>query len=112
MKNHQLKLVWKTHKDKDNDNNNTTLHPRDVDRLRVLRKEGGRGLDSIDASIQWLKDYIEKYKGSLITTTRNNTDNMSINRTKITSKQKWEEKQLYGHFKWQTSDISHEKTWT
>ena len=24
---------------------------------------------------------------------------------------KWEEKQLYGHFKRQTSDVSHEKTW-
>ena len=36
----------------------------------------------------------------------------SINRTKITRKQKWEEKQLYGYFKRQTSEISHEKTWT
>ena len=31
---------------------------------------------------------------------------------KITKKQKWEEKQLYGHFKRQTSEISHEKIWT
>ncbi len=29
----------------------------------------------------------------------------------ITRKQKWEEKQLYGRFKRQKSDISHEKTW-
>ena len=41
------------------------LHPRDdVDRLYVLRKEGGRGLasieDSVDTSIQRLEDYIEK----------------------------------------------------
>ena len=41
------------------------LHPRDnVDRLYVSRKEGGRGLasieDSVDASIQGLKDHIEK----------------------------------------------------
>ena len=41
------------------------LHPRDdVDRLYVSRKEGGRGLasieDSVDASIQRLEDYIEK----------------------------------------------------
>ena len=40
------------------------LHPRDgVDRLYVSRKEGGRGLasieDSIDTSIQRLKDYME-----------------------------------------------------
>ena len=48
------------------------LHPRDdVDRLYVSRKEGGRGLasieDSVDASIQQLEDYIEK--------TRRGTDN-------------------------------------
>ena len=41
------------------------LHPRDdVDRLYVARKEGGRGLanieDTVDASIQLLKDYLEK----------------------------------------------------
>ena len=41
------------------------LHPRDnVDRLYVSRKEGGRGLasieDSVDASIQRLEDYIQK----------------------------------------------------
>ena len=43
------------------------LHPRDdVDRLYVSRKEGGRGLtsieDSVDASIQRLEDYIEKHE--------------------------------------------------
>ena len=56
------------------------LHPRDdVDRLYVSRKEGGRGLasieDSVDASIQRLEDYIEKHEGGLITAIRNNTDN-------------------------------------
>ena len=65
----------------------------DVDRLYVSRKEGGRGLtgieDSVDASIQRLEDYIKKCGGSLITATRNNTDNTSINWTKITRKQKW-----------------------
>ena len=40
------------------------LHPRDdADRLYVSRKEGGRGLasieDSVDASIQRLEDYIQ-----------------------------------------------------
>ena len=48
------------------------LHPRDdVDRLHMSRREGGRGLasieDSIDASILRLKDYIEKCRGRLIT---------------------------------------------
>ena len=35
-----------------------------------------------------------------------------INRTRIIRKEKWKEKQLYGYFKRQTSEISHEKTWT
>ena len=56
------------------------LHARDdVERLYVSRKEGGRGLacieGSVDASIQWLKDYIEKHERGLIITTRNDTDN-------------------------------------
>ena len=59
------------------------LYPRnDIDRLYVSRK-GGRGLasieDSVDASIQELEDYIRKE--SLITATKNSTDNVMINRT-------------------------------
>ena len=92
------------------------LHPRDyVDRLYVSRKEGGRGLtsneDSVDVSIQWLDDYIQKRRGRLITATRNNTDNMRINRTTINRKQKWEENQLYGRFKRLIRDISYKKMW-
>ena len=69
------------------------LHPRDdVDRLFVSRKEGGRGIasieDSVDASIPRLEDYIQKHEGGLITTTRNDTDNTMDNRMKITRKQK------------------------
>ena len=57
------------------------LHPRDdVDRLYVSRKKGGRGLasieDSVDSSIQRLEDYIEKHGRGLITALRNDTDNM------------------------------------
>ena len=80
------------------------LHPiDDVDRLYVPRKEGGRGLasieDSIDTSIQQLEDYIEKHEKGLITAIRNNTDNTIDNRMMKTRKQKWEGKQLHGHFK-------------
>ena len=80
------------------------LHPRDdVDKLYVSRKEGGRGLasieDSVDASIQRLGGYIEKPEGGLITATRNDTDNAKTNRKTITRKQRWEEKQLYGLLK-------------
>ena len=93
------------------------LHPRDdIDRLYVSRKEGGRGLasieDSVDASIQQLEDYIEKHEGGLITTIRNDTDNTMDNRMTITRKQKWEEKQVHGHFKQLINNISHDKTWT
>ena len=61
------------------------LHLRDnIDRLYVSGKEGGRGLasieDSVDALIQWLEDYIEKHEGRLITAIRNETDNMMDNK--------------------------------
>ena len=65
----------------------------------VSRKGGGRGLasidDSIDASIQQFENYIEKHRKRLITATRNNTDNTMTNQTEITRKQKWDEKQRY-----------------
>ena len=93
------------------------LHHRDdVDRLYVPRKEGGRGLasieDSVDTSIQRLEDYIEKHERGLIMATRNNTDNTIDNRMTKNRKQKWEEKQLYGRFKRLINNISHDKTWT
>ena len=80
------------------------LHPRDdVDRLYVPRKDGRRGLatieDSVDTSIQWHEDYIEKYEWGLITAIRNDTDNTMDNRMTITRKQKLEDKQLYGRLK-------------
>ena len=63
----------------------------DVDRLYVSTKEGGRGLasieDSVDASIQRLEDYMEKHEGGLITAIRNDTDNTMDNRMS-TKKQK------------------------
>ena len=93
------------------------LHPRDdVDRLYVSRKQVGRGLasieDSVDASIRRLEDYIGKHEGGLITAIRNNTDNTKDNRMTISRKLKWEEKQLYGRFKQLINTISNQKTWT
>ena len=83
---------------------NEVLQPKDdIDRLYVSRKEGGRGLasikDSVDALIRELEDYIKKSKGRLIRVAKNSTDNMKINRTTISKKQKCEEKKLYGYFK-------------
>ena len=93
------------------------LHPRDdVDRLYISRKEEGRGLtsieDSLDASIQRLEDYIEKLERGLITTIRNDTYNTIDERMTTTRKQKLEGKQLYGRFKRLINIISREKTWT
>ena len=93
------------------------LHPRDdVYRLYASRKEGGRGLasieDSVDVSIQRLKGYIQKHEGRLSTASRNDTENTMDNRMTITRKQKWEGKQFYGRFKRLINNISHDKTWT
>ena len=63
-----------------------------------------------DASIQQLEDYKEKRGEKPITATRNDTDNRRTNRTTITRKQKWEEKQLYGRLKQLISNILHKKT--
>ena len=89
-------------------------YPRDhVDRLYVSRKERWRGLtsieDSVDASIQRLKDYIQKHEGGLTTATRNNTENSMNNTMAISRKQKWEGKQLYGRFKRLINNISPDK---
>ena len=93
------------------------LDPRDdVDRLYVSRKEEGRRLasieDSVDASIQRLKEYIHEHEGGLNTATRHKIENTMNNRMTITRKQKWEGKQLYGQFKRLINNISHDNTWT
>ena len=72
------------------------LHLRDDADTVCAKKEGGRGLTSIqysvDASIQRLDDYIKKHGERLVMVTRNNTDNTSINRIKIIRKQKMRRK--------------------
>ena len=56
-----------------------------VDSLYVSRRKGGWGLasieDSVDASIERLKEYMQKSGGRLIAATRNNTNNMRTIRT-------------------------------
>ena len=93
----------------------TTTTTNNNNNNNISRKEGGRGLasieDTVDASIQRIEDYIEKRGGRLIAATRNNTDNTRTNTTTITRKQKWEEKELSGHFKLLINNISHQKTW-
>ena len=77
------------------------LHPKDdVDRLYVPRKEGGRGLasieDSVDTSIQPHEDYIEKHERGLITAIRNNTDSSIDNRMTKTRKQNGKKNNFMG----------------
>ena len=93
----------------------SALHPRnDVDILYVSRNAWGRGLaiikDSVDASIQRLKDYIEKHKDGLIIAIGNDIVNTVANWMTVTIKRKLVEKQLYGRFK-RLINVSHEKTW-
>ena len=87
MKDYQLTLMCKTII--------KALHPgANVDRLYVSRKVRGRGLASIevsvDASSQRLEDYREKRRGRLITTNRNNTDEITTSGPEITRKQNGE----------------------
>ena len=63
--------------------------------------------DNVNASTRLLENYIKNRGGRLITASRNNTDNASINRRKITRKQKWEEKQSFrkGNLKRETESL-------
>ena len=95
---------------------NKALYPRDVvDRLNESRKEGRGTLASIeysvDASIQWLEDYLEEHEGGLITAMKNDIDNKVTKRMTITRKQKNEEKHMCGRFKRLINNFSYEKTW-
>ena len=83
----------------------------------VSRKEGGRGVASIencvDASIQQLEDCIEKSEERLIITANCSSGNInSAGTTTKSRKLKWEENHQYGFVNWQTIDIAHEKTKT
>ena len=50
--------------------------------------------DSVDTLIRRLEFYIKKNEIRLITSTRNNTNDINLNRSTITRKQELEEKQL------------------
>ena len=81
----------------------------------MLGKEGGRRLanieDCVDDSTQGLEDYFKMNKERLITASNKSIGNIRTDRkTTKTKKQKWDEKQLYGYFKRQTSDIVHKRT--
>ena len=58
------------------------------------------------------EDYFKMNKERLITTASNSSDDIRTHKTTITRKKKLEEKQLYGYFKRETDEVSHQKTWT
>ena len=85
-----------------------TFHPkRDVDILYVSRKDGGRGLASIEDSVGAFETTTWRKRGE---DWLQPPDNMSIDRTETIRKRLWKE-QLYVRFKRLASDIPHEKTW-
>ena len=88
------------------------LHPGDFLSQEEREEEDLPALKTaLDTSIR-LEDSKEKHEGRLIAAIKNNTDNTRNNRPTMTKKQKREEKQLNGRFKWLTSDNSQKKTWT
>ena len=83
------------------------LHPRDeLDWLYESRKEGIRGLASIEhsvgASIRKIEDYIKKSKERLITAASNSTDNIMTNRTTAKTKKEIRKKKSYWIFQAKT----------
>ena len=70
-----------------------------------VKKEGGRGFASIEGSVETAERTKTFYSDQ-----EQNKDQQD-NKIQEAIKQKWE-KQSYGHFKRQTSEISQEKTWT
>ena len=98
------------------------LHPKsDVDRLYLKRKDGGRGLLSIEdtvslASIGLIK-YIEKSEERIITAVRGNDlcdgeDEKQFKKRKHQErKKKWHDKALHGQFLRQTEEETGKDQW-
>ena len=92
------------------------LHPKsDIDRLYIPRKEGGRGLISIEdcvvLAIRGLEVYVHGSKERLIQTARGDKiDGLEapsvLKRSKNEKRLKdWEEKVLYGQYLRQTKEV-------
>ena len=94
------------------------LHPRsDVDRMYKPRKEGGRGLTSVEDTVNLAKIGLERYikesKERLIIAARYDTENTEIDtenefkrRIRQERKTKWKEKMLHGQFLRQTEELA------
>ena len=98
------------------------FHPRDdVHRLYVGRKDGGRGLISIEECVEnavyGLRGYAEKSKEKLLSAANDwheeseeTVDDLKKRRA-AERQEKWKEKQMHGQFIRQTKDIADEKSW-
>ena len=99
------------------------LHPRDsVDRLYLSRKEGGRGLisieDCVDIAELSLKEYVMRSKEKIISAARGNVTK-EVESAKAYKKRRREEretsvweKELHGqHFR-QTKEVGAKESWT
>ena len=99
-----------------------TLHPKsDVDRLYIPRKEGGRGLisieDCVELAIRGLEVYVHGSEERLIQTARGDKiDGLeAASVLKRSKKEKgledWEEKVLYGQYLRQTKEVRSDQCW-
>ena len=98
------------------------LHPKsDVDRLYILRKEGGRGLISIEVcvelAIRGLEEYVHGSEERLIQAARGDKiDGLEAASVLKRSKKKkrledWEEKVVHGQYLRQTKEIRSDQFW-
>jgi len=98
------------------------LHPKsDVDRLYVPRKEGGRGLisieDCVELAIRGLDVYVHGNEERLIQAARGDkVDGLEAASVLKKSKkekrlQDWEEKALHGQYLRQTKEVRSEQSW-
>ena len=98
------------------------LHPKsDVDRLYIPRKEGGRGLisinDCVELAIRGLEVYVHGCEERLIQAARGDKiDSLEapsvLKRSKIEKRLKnWEEKVLHGQHLRQTKEVRSDQCW-
>ena len=101
---------------------NGGLHPRDcVARLYVPRKDGGRGLISVEDCVNQARLSLERYVQSSaedllkavreeVTGSQETATSFKVRR-RAGKNQEWNEKLLYGQFARETEDQSNEETW-
>ena len=98
------------------------LHPKsDVDRLYIPRKEGGRGLisieDCVELAITALEVYVHESEERLIQAARGDKidDLEAASVLKRSKKEKrledWEEKVLHGQYLKQTKEVRSDQCW-